>query len=134
MTECLPGTSAKRISARRHLTQSAEEQTRNQVIQGIFSPYLESKLVDPEDYSRSIAHNGKDMGELLIRGPVVTRRYFKGGAPDSFLEGDWFKTGDICTITPFDEMRITDRSKDLIKSGGEWVWDSHSVCLFGDIC
>ena len=103
------------------MAQTSEEQTGNQLIQGSFNPLMEVKLVNPDDYGEAIEHNGKDIGELLIRGACVTREYFKGAAPDSFMEDDWFKTGDIVTLNEIGEMHIKDRSKDLVKSGGEWI-------------
>ena len=121
MTECMPGSGANRMNRRHHLYQNDEEQTQNQLIQGTFSPLLETRLVNPDDYNEEIKRNGKDIGELLIRGPCVTKRYYKGASPESFLKDDWFKTGDIVTISPINEMKIKDRSKDLVKSGGEWI-------------
>eukprot|EP01084_Bolivina_argentea_P057758 105511_1 len=88
---------------------------------GTPSPFLETKLVNAENMDELVERNGRDMGELLIRGPCVTSSYFKGASPSSFLEGNWFKTGDIVTISPIDEVQIKDRSKDLVKSGGEWI-------------
>jgi len=121
MTECMPGTGASRLNRRHHLTLSDDEQTRNQLVQGTPSPLLETKLVNQENYAEEIPRNGRDIGELLIRGPCVTRKYYKGGSEHSFLEGDWFKTGDIVTFSELDEMLLKDRSKDLVKSGGEWI-------------
>merc|ERR1712241_558212 len=108
---------SSRMNRRHHLTQTDAQQAQNQIIQGTFNPLMESRLVDPENYQEPVPKNGKDIGELLIRGACVTRQYYKGAAPDSFLEDDWFKTGDIVTVSPIDEMRIKDRSKDLVKSG-----------------
>jgi fatty-acyl-CoA synthase len=64
--------------------------------------------------------DGKAFGDLLVRGPWVVREYFKGegGHP---LRNGWFPTGDVATIDPDGYMNITDRSKDVIKSGGEWI-------------
>jgi fatty-acyl-CoA synthase len=60
-------------------------------------------------------------GDLLVRGPWVTSAYY-GDPPGSALEDDgWFATGDVATIDPDGFMEITDRSKDVIKSGGEWI-------------
>jgi fatty-acyl-CoA synthase len=79
---------------------------------------VEMKIVDGE--GRELPRDGKAFGDLLVRGPWVLREYFKGegGSP---LRGGWFPTGDVATIDADGYMQITDRSKDVIKSGGEWI-------------
>jgi fatty-acyl-CoA synthase len=64
--------------------------------------------------------DGKAFGDLLVRGPWVLRKYFKEEAGEPLVDG-WFPTGDVATIDPDGYMQITDRSKDVIKSGGEWI-------------
>jgi fatty-acyl-CoA synthase len=64
--------------------------------------------------------DGQTMGELEVRGPWVAGGYFRDEQPDKF-EGGWFRTGDIVSIDPRGTITIQDRSKDLIKSGGEWI-------------
>jgi fatty-acyl-CoA synthase len=60
-------------------------------------------------------------GELLIRGPWIAAEYYKDArSAESFIDG-WLRTGDVCSITPEGYIRITDRAKDVIKSGGEWI-------------
>jgi fatty-acyl-CoA synthase len=66
-----------------------------------------------------LPHDGKAAGELMVRGPWIVGRYFKGEA--SPLVDGWFPTGDVATIDADGFMQITDRSKDVIKSGGEWI-------------
>jgi fatty-acyl-CoA synthase len=62
------------------------------------------------------------MGELQARGPWVIRSYFKRDpTPEHFTEDGWFRTGDVATMSPDGYMTITDRTKDLVKSGGEWI-------------
>jgi fatty-acyl-CoA synthase len=69
-----------------------------------------------------VPHDGVAMGELEVRGPHVARAYFEGPPDDDrFTEDGWFRTGDIVTIDPRGFMEITDRAKDLVKSGGEWI-------------
>ncbi|GAB4469117.1 MAG: 3-(methylthio)propionyl-CoA ligase [Burkholderiaceae bacterium] len=69
--------------------------------------------------------DGKAFGDLLVRGPWVLRQYYKGEGGDPLVKDDaghtWFPTGDVSTIDPDGFMQITDRSKDVIKSGGEWI-------------
>jgi len=66
--------------------------------------------------------DGETMGELQARGPWVIRSYFKREPTSEHFTADgWFRTGDVATITPDGYMRITDRTKDLVKSGGEWI-------------
>jgi 3-(methylthio)propionyl---CoA ligase len=76
------------------------------------------KIVDDE--GKELPHDGKAAGELLVRGPWVIARYFKDEGGDPLVDG-WFPTGDVANIDPAGFMQITDRSKDVIKSGGEWI-------------
>jgi fatty-acyl-CoA synthase len=77
------------------------------------------KIVDGD--GRELPWDGKQFGDLLVRGPWVCSGYF-GEAPGSACDADgWFATGDVATIDPDGFMEITDRSKDVIKSGGEWI-------------
>jgi fatty-acyl-CoA synthase len=69
-----------------------------------------------------VAHDGQAMGELEVRGPFVAAAYFgQEGASDRVTDDGWFRTGDVVTIDERGFVRITDREKDLIKSGGEWI-------------
>jgi fatty-acyl-CoA synthase len=81
-------------------------------------PFLvEMKIAD--DAGRRIPWDGRSFGSLMVRGPTVARAYYKGG---SILDREgFFDTGDVATIDPCGYMQITDRSKDVIKSGGEWI-------------
>lgn len=79
---------------------------------------IDMKIVD--DAGRELPRDGKASGELLVRGPWVISRYFKGDGGDPLVDG-WFPTGDVATIDADGFMQITDRSKDVIKSGGEWI-------------
>jgi len=64
---------------------------------------------------------GETFGELEVRGPWVASSYYNGDGGDRFTDDGWFKTGDVVTLDPEGYMRITDRAKDVIKSGGEWI-------------
>ena len=78
------------------------------------------KIVD--DDGKELPRDGKAFGHLLVRGPWIANGYFKGdgGARCSTTDG-WFDTGDVATIDADGYMQITDRAKDVIKSGGEWI-------------
>jgi fatty-acyl-CoA synthase len=80
---------------------------------------VEMKLTD--EAGAPLAHDGRTFGHLKVRGPAIARQYFKGRGGD-ILDADGFlDTGDVATIDPLGFMQITDRAKDLIKSGGEWI-------------
>ena len=86
--------------------------------QGRVPLLVELRLVDGE--GKELPRDGETSGNLQVRGPWVLRRYF--GADDDAATADgWFDTGDVAAIAPDGTMRITDRSKDVIKSGGEWI-------------
>ncbi len=84
---------------------------------------VDMKIVDHE--GKDLPWDGKAFGDLLVRGPCVVREYFHGDGGDPLVTdaaGErWFPTGDVATIDPDGYMQITDRSKDVIKSGGEWI-------------
>jgi fatty-acyl-CoA synthase len=91
--------------------------------QGRFLPSVEARLVGPD--GSVLPHDGESVGELEVRGPWITAAYYGGSEPDDvdpekFRDG-WLRTGDVGTITPDGFLTITDRAKDVIKSGGEWI-------------
>src|SRR5665811_1928082 len=77
------------------------------------------------DRGNDLPWDGKVFGDLLVRGPWITSSYFKDEGGDPLRPDDkgqgWFPTGDVATIDPDGYMQITDRSKDVIKTGGEWI-------------
>ena len=83
---------------------------------GIFG--VEMKIVDEE--GKELPWDGKRFGDLLVKGPWITSSYMKGEGGDPLIDG-WFPTGDVATIDADGYLQITDRSKDVIKSGGEWI-------------
>ena len=86
---------------------------------GLPVPGLEVKIVD--EAGRELPQDGEAVGELVIRGPWVAGEYYRDERSSrSFLEG-WLRTGDVAKIDPEGYIHITDRAKDLIKSGGEWI-------------
>ena len=79
---------------------------------------IELRVVD--ENGDDVPRDGKTSGSLLVRGPWTIQRYFRASADATQSDG-WFDTGDIATLDALGFMRITDRKKDLIKSGGEWI-------------
>ncbi len=111
-----------------------EQQYEKQAKQGLIVPGLEMKVVDDSAEGSSagsqtasgdgeeVPWDGEAYGELYVRGPWVTDSYF--GRPDADerdFEGSWLKTGDIVSVDPDGYVKIVDRAKDVIKSGGEWI-------------
>ncbi|MGV9709944.1 long-chain fatty acid--CoA ligase [Gordonia sp. NPDC003424] len=86
--------------------------------QGRFPASVQARLVD--DLGEVVPNDGKSIGELEVRGPWITGSYYGVDAPEKFQDG-WLRTGDVGTITPDGYLTLTDRTKDIIKSGGEWI-------------
>ncbi len=85
-----------------------------------YAPFgVEMKVTDDEDNDQP--WDGKTFGRLKVRGPAVAKAYYGGAGAEQFDEDNWFDTGDVAHIDEFGYMQITDRSKDVIKSGGEWI-------------
>lgn len=80
---------------------------------------VDMRIVDDED--NILPEDGETSGHLHVRGPWVASGYFRGEGDDAFTEDGWFRTGDVAALHPEGYLEITDRSKDVIKSGGEWV-------------
>jgi fatty-acyl-CoA synthase len=95
-----------------------EEQMKIRLKQGRAIYAIDMKIVDGS--GEELPWDGKHSGDLYVKGPWVIREYFKGEGGDPLVDG-WFPTGDVATIDPDGYMQITDRSKDVIKSGGEWI-------------
>jgi fatty-acyl-CoA synthase len=87
--------------------------------QGIASPFVEIRARGED--GELVPWNDEAMGELEVRGPWVARAYHGGKGADKFTDDGWFATGDVVKISPDGNLRICDRSKDLVKSGGEWI-------------
>ncbi len=81
---------------------------------------VELRIVDLDDMSTALPRNGTTSGALQIRGPWVIKRYFKAEQDATTADG-WFDTGDVAIIHPDGTLQLTDRTKDVIKSGGEWI-------------
>ncbi len=101
-----------------------ETQIKTKLKQGRALFTVDMKIVDDEGVEKP--HDGKAFGRLLVRGPAVARAYFKNAGArnakgECLEECGFFDTGDVATIDPLGYMQITDRAKDVIKSGGEWI-------------
>jgi fatty-acyl-CoA synthase len=118
MTEMTPIGTVCRLKS--DLAQLPEpERYRLRAMQGLPVPLVDARAVSEEGV---VPWDGKTMGELQVRGPWVARSYFHNQAEaDKFTMDGWFRTGDVVTIDGEGYVRIADRSKDLIKSGGEWI-------------
>jgi fatty-acyl-CoA synthase len=118
MTETSPlGTLATPSGKTMHM--SEEEQLRYTLKQGRPPIGIELKLVN--DAGERLPHDGTTFGRLMVKGPFVVRQYFKAEGGDILDEEGFFDTGDVATIDEYGFMQITDRAKDVIKSGGEWI-------------
>ncbi|HMA07450.1 MAG TPA: long-chain fatty acid--CoA ligase, partial [Ramlibacter sp.] len=102
----------------KHLTMSADDQMKIRLKQGRAIFGVDLKIVG--EGGRDLPWDGRTPGDLYVKGPWTLREYFKGEGGDPLVNG-WFPTGDVATIDADGYMQITDRSKDVIKSGGEWI-------------
>ncbi|MBP7565968.1 MAG: fatty-acid--CoA ligase [Burkholderiaceae bacterium] len=102
----------------KHLALPPEQQMKIRLKQGRAIYGVDMKIVG--DDGTELPWDGKAFGDLYVKGPWVVREYFKGEGGDPLVDG-WFPTGDVATIDADGYMQITDRSKDVIKSGGEWI-------------
>jgi fatty-acyl-CoA synthase len=116
MTEMTPVGTVSRVPP--GLPVASEEALRIRAKQGRAMPLVE---VRARGEAGLVPWDGAAMGELEVRGPAVAGSYFAVDAPDRFTPDGWFRTGDIVTIDPRGFVEITDRDKDLVKSGGEWI-------------
>ncbi len=117
MTELSPLGTVCAFKAK-HLAQNAEQRQAVQAKQGRAVFGVDMKIVSPD--GAELPCDGVQTGDLLVRGHWVVSRYFKEEGEEHLQDG-WFPTGDVAKIDPDGYMQITDRSKDVIKSGGEWI-------------
>ena len=133
MTETNPlGTLSRKVAKRSHTRLTEDQQFENVAKAGLLMPGLELEIVDADGNPQP--HDGEAVGELLIRGPWICSEYYNDPQPEKFHE-DWLITGDVAKIDREEYLIIADRSKDLIKSGGEWIssvdLENHIVSLDG---
>ena len=102
----------------KHLPMNSDEKMKVRLKQGRGIFGVDMKIVSED--GKELPWDGKAYGDLLVKGPWIISDYFKGEGGSPLVDG-WFPTGDVATIDPDGYMQITDRSKDVIKSGGEWI-------------
>ena len=117
MTEMSPVGTVCTLKSK-HQQLDAEQRMAVQAKQGRAVFGVDMKIVSED--GNELPHDGKASGELMVRGPWIIASYFKGDGGSPLKDG-WFPTGDVSTIDADGYMQITDRSKDVIKSGGEWI-------------
>ena len=133
MTETSPlATLSRRAMKHGDPSRPLDEQLANVAKAGQLLPGLELDIFD-EDFNR-LPHDGETVGEILVRGPWICSEYYNNPQPERFHDG-WLITGDVGKIDPEHYLIIADRSKDLVKSGGEWIssvdLENHIVALAG---
>ncbi|CAE8668642.1 unnamed protein product, partial [Polarella glacialis] len=119
MTETNPlGSAGRRVAKYKDLSASSDALFSNMTKAGLPNALVEVRIADPEDLDRELPRG--QQGELLVRGPTIITEYFQFDAPDKFHRG-WLITGDVAKLDEEGAIIICDRSKDVIKSGGEWI-------------
>jgi fatty-acyl-CoA synthase len=121
MTETSPVASISYIKSSL-LPLTEEQEVEYRLTQGLPSPLVDTRIVEPGS-TEELPWDGEATGELQVRGPWIAREYYRlEGSNDSPSTSDgWLKTGDVAAIDPEGYIRLVDRTKDLVKSGGEWI-------------
>jgi fatty-acyl-CoA synthase len=117
MTETTPVATVSTLKPEM-MSWSEDERYALRARQGLPLPFIETRAVDDQV---EVSWDGETAGELEVRGPWVAASYFNADQPDKWTADGWFRTGDVVTIDSGGYVKITDRAKDLIKSGGEWI-------------
>ena len=97
-----------------------EEEMQLRLTQGRVAPGVEIRITDPGS-GEELPWDGVAFGEIQVRGSWIARGYHNGYDPDKLTEDGWLRTGDVARISPAGYIQIVDRTKDVIKSGGEWI-------------
>jgi fatty-acyl-CoA synthase len=119
MTETSPLGSVCRV--RSTLRDRSEEELADlRATQGVVNPLVDCRIVEP-DTGEELPWDGEARGELQVAGPWVAAGYHRDEESPQFTEDGWLRTGDVATISPEGYIRLVDRTKDLVKSGGEWI-------------
>jgi fatty-acyl-CoA synthase len=127
MTETSPLVCCSRVDTA-HADLPADDRRLLLGVPGPNMPFTRLRILDED--GRPVAHDGVTPGELQAAGPTVAGGYFGDDSRTAFTEDGWLRTGDVATIDQFGYLRIVDRTKDLVKSGGEWI---SSVALENEI-
>jgi fatty-acyl-CoA synthase len=118
MTEMSPIGTVSRVVA--ELDGASEDERREKALkQGRFAPLVAWKILD--ENGNDVPRDGKSPGDLWVRGPAITGSYYRVGSDLPVFKDGWFHTGDVCTVDEYAYLQLVDRSKDLVKSGGEWI-------------
>jgi fatty-acyl-CoA synthase len=121
MTETSPIASTGHIKSELAATASDEELADLRAMQGLPAPLVDIRIVE-QDTLNELPWDNETTGELQARGPWIARDYYDDPrSRESFTSDGWLRTGDVAAITPEGYIRLTDRTKDVIKSGGEWI-------------
>ena len=121
MTETSPGRHDRARSSRRCWTRSEDELADLRAAQGLPIPLVDLRIVEPGT-DDELPWDGEARGELQARGPWIAAGYYNDErSAESFTDDGWLRTGDVATIRPNGYVRLVDRTKDLVKSGGEWI-------------
>ncbi len=121
MTETSPVATVATILSRRAADSTEDELADLRAMQGVPAPMVELRIADPDSGQR-LAWDGQTSGEVQVRGPWIAKRYYNDPRGDTqFTDDGWLRTGDVGVVTPDGYLRLVDRTKDLIKSGGEWI-------------
>jgi fatty-acyl-CoA synthase len=119
MTETGPLASVSRLKPKLEAL-SERDRARFRAMQGVVVPGLEFRIVG--DDGLPAAWDGKAMGEVQVRGPWIARTYYNDPrSPASWTDDGWLRTGDVAVVDPEGYIQLVDRTKDLVKSGGEWI-------------
>ena len=121
MTETSPVASTGKIKSALAEGKTEEELADIRATQGLPLPLVDVRIVE-QDTLNELPWDGVITGELQVRGPWIARDYYEDKrSRESFTEDGWLRTGDVAAIDPEGYIRLTDRTKDVIKSGGEWI-------------
>lgn len=118
MTEMAPIGTVSNLKSHM-LNWPADEQFAIRAKQGTTVPLVEARIVDPEGLE--LPWDGQSFGELQVRGPWIISSYYRDERSGNSFQDGWFRTGDVATIDAEGYIQIVDRTKDLVKSGGEWI-------------
>lgn len=119
MTETSPLASLSRLRSDQ-LEESSADQFRHRARQGTMLPGVEFRVVNMES-GQEVPWDNETYGELQVRGPWVARAYYRDSESEARFAGGWLRTGDVAVVDQDGSLQLVDRTKDLVKSGGEWI-------------